>query len=139
MKVPLGLLADYANVTDSGKLNIMGVFQVINAPQFPHLHPQLHLVLQLEADRTEGGGKRKLEIKLTNEDGLTVLGVGGQMEVPKAAGDARITTGPIIQNHILGFQNLVFEKPGNYEFKVLVDEDFKFSVPLKVFELKQRA
>ena len=48
MRVALGVLADYANVSAEGKLNIMGVFQIVNAVQFPHVHPQMHLVLTEE-------------------------------------------------------------------------------------------
>lgn len=55
MRVALGVLADYANVSADGKLNIMGVFQIVNVIQFPHVHAQMHLVLTLEADPSEAG------------------------------------------------------------------------------------
>lgn len=77
-------------MTAEGKLNIMGVFQVINAPQFPYVHPQMHLVLTLEAHRSEVGKKKQIEIRLMSEDGLPLFSVGGETEVPKAPGDPRI-------------------------------------------------
>ncbi len=55
MRVALGVLADYANVSADGKLNIMGVFQIVNVIQFPHVHAQMDLVLTLEADPSEAG------------------------------------------------------------------------------------
>jgi len=85
MRVALGVLADYANVAADGKLNIMGVFQVVYAAQFPHVHPQMHLVLTLEADLSEAGKRKQLEIKLMGPDGAPLLGVGGEMEVPKGS------------------------------------------------------
>jgi len=33
------LVADYANVTDNGKLNVMGIFQRLHAREFPARHP----------------------------------------------------------------------------------------------------
>src|SRR5919204_3250104 len=48
MRLSLALLADYANVSHDGKLNIMGIFGQIHAPQFPAVHAQMHLVLSLE-------------------------------------------------------------------------------------------
>jgi len=43
------LAADYANITRDGKLNVMGIFSIINAPGFPAVHPQMYLVAQLTA------------------------------------------------------------------------------------------
>lgn len=132
MKVALSVLADYANVSAEGKLNIMGVFQVIYAAQFPHVHPQMHLILTLEADASEMGNKKQLEIKLMGPDGAPVLGVGGEMEVPKAGPFLGTAIG---LNHILGFQGVRFDKPGDYQFAVLVGGDHKQSIPLKVVQV----
>jgi hypothetical protein len=37
MEVTLAVLADYANVTGSGKLNVMGIFGEVNPPVLPDL------------------------------------------------------------------------------------------------------
>lgn len=50
MQVPLAVLADYANVTADGKLNIMGIFDIIYAPQVSFVHPQMQLVMKLRTD-----------------------------------------------------------------------------------------
>lgn len=130
MKATLGLLADYANVTPEGKLNIMGIFQVINAVQFPHVHPQLHLIVSLEAAAAEAGKRRKLEISLMTADGQTVFKIGGDLEVPKGQ-----APGPVMMNHIIGLNGLRFDKEGDYQFSVLVDEDEKRTIPLKVVKV----
>ena len=41
MDVTVAVLADYANVSQDGKLNIMGIFQEINPPMLPGLAPKL--------------------------------------------------------------------------------------------------
>jgi hypothetical protein len=49
MQVPLALLADHANVSAEGKLNLMGAFDVINARRFPAVHAQMHLVFRIRS------------------------------------------------------------------------------------------
>ena len=132
MRVALGVLADYANVAADGKLNIMGVFQIVYAAQFPHVHPQMHLVLTLEADPSEAGNKKQLEVKLMGPDGAPLLGVGGEMEVPKGSPFAGAAIG---LNHILGFQGVRFDKPGDYQFAVLIGSDHKDSIRFKVIQV----
>ena len=51
MLVKLAVLADYANVTSDGKLNILGIFDRMNVLNLPAVHPQMNLVLRLEAHR----------------------------------------------------------------------------------------
>ena len=53
MQVKLALLADYANVTAEGKLNILGIFDRINVVGVPAVHPQMHFILRLEAHPAE--------------------------------------------------------------------------------------
>lgn len=77
MKVTLAVLADYANITREGKLNILGIFDVIHAHDFPMTHPQMQLVMRFEADIAEAGKTKKLEIKLMDEDGKTLFVLNG--------------------------------------------------------------
>jgi len=52
------VVADYALVDQSGKMSVLGIFQHIWVPQFPAMHPRLHLVLRLKGRRTEVGSTR---------------------------------------------------------------------------------
>ena len=58
MKVNLALLADGANVSREGKLNILGIFDTIHAGKFPVVHAQMRLVVRLEASSAELGAKQ---------------------------------------------------------------------------------
>jgi hypothetical protein len=49
MYVAFALLADAANVALDGKLNILGVFDVVRAAAFPTVLPRVHLVARLKA------------------------------------------------------------------------------------------
>jgi hypothetical protein len=131
MDVTLALLADYANVTAEGKLNILGTFDTIFASKFPTVHPQMQLILSLEAHPAEAGSRKALEIRLMTEDGRNVFSIGAEMQIP----EAREPMGEMIKsNQIIGLQNVRFERPGSYQFAVLINGETKRTVALKVQE-----
>jgi hypothetical protein len=126
MQVKLALLADYANVTAEGKLNILGIFDRINVGAIPAVHPQMHLILRLEAHPAERGRPHNIEIRLHDPDGQTVFEVKGDM-VPHGESGQTIAT-----NQILTLNNLQLTKTGGYTFVVFVNNDLKSEVPLGV-------
>jgi uncharacterized protein DUF6941 len=136
MEVTLAVLADGANVTQDGKLNILGVFHALGASSYPATHPQMFLVVCFEADRSEEGKNKKVEIQLADEDGNRLFAVSAAAIVP---------TGPpgqvIRMNQILALNNVRFPKAGDYVFNILIGDDHKAAVELKLVEakLEQRA
>ena len=126
MQVKLALLADYANVTAEGKLNILGIFDRIRVQELPVVHPQMHLILRLEAHPAERDRSHPVEIRLHDPDGETVLDVRGDV-VPHGEVGHTIAT-----NQILTLNNLQLRKSGGYTFIVLVNNDLKSEVPLDV-------
>jgi hypothetical protein len=126
MQVRLALLADYANVTAEGKLNILGVFDRINVHELPAVHPQMHLILRLEAHPAERNRAHNVEIRLHDPDGQTIFEVTGDM-VPQGGPGQTVST-----NQILTLNNLQLTKTGGYNFVVLVNNDLKSEVMLEV-------
>ena len=125
------LAADYANVAEGGKLNVMGIFTQIFAPTFPAMHPSMFLVIKLGPDFPEYGQERQLTITLVDDDGvLEIAKVTGDIQVPMPVGGQK----PEI-NLTINLQALVFPKPGTYQFTVLIDKDFKGSLPIRVNQL----
>ena len=130
MEVPLALLADYANVSQDGKLNVMGVFDRIFAREFPAVHPEMRLVMTFAAGPAEKGSEKQIELKLLDADGMVKLHLTTQLTVPAESPD------PTVQaNHIVRLTGLVFEHPGRYQFSILVNGDEKKVVAFTVEHL----
>jgi hypothetical protein len=126
MQIKLALLADYANVTAEGKLNILGIFDRISVQQIPAIHPQMHLILRLEAHAAERDRLHNIEIRLYDPDGQTVFEVKGDI-VPHGTPGQTIAT-----NQILTLNNLQLTKVGGYVFVVFVNNDLKSEIPLGI-------
>jgi len=127
MDVTLGLLADYANVTGDGKLNVMGIFTDINAPVLPWSHPQMQLVLEFEAGAGEWDTQKNIEVKLLDQDANQLFAIGGSVKVPKGQPGRRVHI-----NSIMVFNNLQFKAQGDYVFHILIGGETKKEIPLRV-------
>lgn len=129
MDVTVAVLADYANVSKDGKLNIMGTFQEINATELPFQLPQMYLVLSFIAGPAEFGSTKNLRVVLLHSDGQEVFALEAQMQVPVNA--ARPGRRAYI-NETIGLAGVPFQQAGDYAFSILVGDDEKATVPLYV-------
>ncbi len=132
MEVTLALLADAANISGDGKLNILGIFNALGAQSFPVVHPQMALVLRFEASRAEEGKGRQIELQLADSDGQKLFKISAQLMVPTGTPPGS----PIRLNHILMVNNIQFTKPGDYMFSILIGDDQKASIDLKIVEVR---
>lgn len=130
MRVTLAVLADYANVSREGKLNILGIFDIIHAKAFPCVHNQMQLVMRFEADIAERGRQKSIEVQLIDEDGKQIMRLEGQMKIGEIKPGELFTA-----NQVLTLQNLLFEKPGTYRFDIFIDNQPQREVPLKVLHI----
>jgi hypothetical protein len=69
MKPLLFLAADYASVTGDGKLNVMGIFNDINAFNFPARHSSMHLIAKLGPELAVKLIDQLLELKKEDKHG----------------------------------------------------------------------
>lgn len=132
MDVKLAVLADYANVTKEGKINILGIFDTINSKVFPFVWHSMQLVMKFEYPRSESDTVKNIVVQLMDEDGKTIFQVAGELKLPKSQGNMLA----IQMNHFLILNSLRFEKPGNYQFSILVNNDEKASLQLRVLQVK---
>lgn len=130
VKVTLAVLADGANISREGKLNILGIFDVIHSQKFPMTHPQMLLVMRFEADFTDSDSRKKVEIHLMDADGKKLFVLPGEIHLGSGRPGDVIGT-----NQILTINLARFDAPGIYEFKILVEGELKSEVPLKVVQV----
>ena len=126
MKIDFAVVSDYALVDQYGKLSVMGIFQHIWVPQFPALHPRLHLVLRVKGKRTEIG-EHRVRIRFTGDTGNQILSGDGTVNFAEPpAGVTEIEAGAVL------VFDVPFERPGRYQFEINVDDDVETVVPITV-------
>jgi hypothetical protein len=128
MDVIFAILCDAANISQEGKLNILGSFANISATTFPIRHPEMHLVIRMEASPAEVGMQKKIEVTIMDEDGNKVSGFGADLVVPpqKKPGE------PAQMVAMLRMVDTVFPKKGRYAVYVLIDGKTETHIPLSV-------
>ena len=127
MEVPLAVLADSANVSQEGKLNIMGIFSQINAQSLPLRYPHMALALSLVAQVPEGGRKHQAVISCMDEDGSKLFEANATIDV-----EIKDPPNPATVNQIINLQLMEFHKEGDYSFNILINNELKRSVILAV-------
>ena len=126
MEVKTAVLADAANVSKDGKLNIMGIFDRITADEFPTSWPSMSFVVRLQAHSTETG-KHKMIVVVADEDGRKIAEMAAEFTIPKSkVGDGMPWKGQLIFP-IVGAQ---FPEPGMYSFDILIDGRYEDSMGL---------
>ena len=127
------LVADYANVTREGKLNVMGRFTNISARQFPAVHPEMWLIAMLSAAPAEYNTTRKLTVKLLNEDAtVEIMNWSRDITVPQGTAGRRVE-----MNQIVRLAGLVFPSEGAYQFSFLVDNDEKGTLVIDLLKIEE--
>jgi len=133
MKVRLAVLADAANVSREGKLNILGEFNLIWTQVFPAVCPRMFMVLKVEADPGEAPTKL-LRLRFLDQDSQPV----GPLIECEISLTQRFRSGvPISGIVMLEFRDAVFPREGTYELEVTSDTEdgWRTEIPLHVFRL----
>jgi hypothetical protein len=133
MEVKFAVLADHASITREGKLNVLGIFDVINTPTLPVSLPLFYVVVSYEAGAAEFDSTKHVEIVLCDEDGNRLLRLPQELKVvrPKVSGMM------VTANQIAGIVGCQFSKTGNYQFDILVNGDSKKTISLRVNQVAQ--
>ena len=133
MKFTIACLADAANISADGKLNILGQFDLIGAQEFPVRLPKMDLVLQIEAATAEGPS-HTIEIRVVDEDGkpLFLARSSLHLEQPFRPGH------PLRTQIIIPIVNAEFPGPATYSFEIFLDGAHQVSVPLHVMKPESR-
>ena len=128
MELDFALIADAATVDGSGKLNVLGVFDRIQARAFPARHGRIALVLRFSAGVADAG-THQVEIRLRSPDGTEVLRLDGRMDLRSTG---RPDSDQIKVPHVLNLDGITFPKEGTYHFDISAGGRSLTSLPLRV-------
>ncbi len=118
VKVIMMVAADYAAVEpQTGKLNVIGVFNRIAAKEFPIAHPRMYIAIKFEGEITDGSRSHQLSVALASEDGVNLIAIEGELPMPASPPGI-----PPQCNLVIELNQLKFENPGDYRFYVRVNE-----------------
>lgn len=131
MRVNLVVAAREVRADEStNDLDILGVFTEALPQALPGYLPLINLILFCEAETTEFGQTKLIEISLLYADGELQQKWYDEFVVPSSRRPGeRAFAAPIFP-----LRDVPFVKAGNYEFSVAVDRDPKNSLPFYVHE-----
>lgn len=115
MNVSFALFADAANISQEGKLNILGIFDAVHVSQFPALHPRATFVLHMKATPNDMGTHAML-LRWINPRGTEMWNSEAQLEVGTPAPGQHEVDMPIIVQ-----VDLPLDMLGAYTMRVTVD------------------
>ena len=115
MKILMAFLADEANISQEGKLNVLGVFDRISANQFPVLHPRMVFAFRVHMDGGDSGRTFPVRVRLENEGGEALFEASGDIVAPMI-GPGDFATA----NQLFGLVGLQFAREGVHRFVVEV-------------------
>ena len=126
MNIQVAVLCDAAT-EDNGKLNLLGAFDTIFAPQLPAVHPQCAVALRVTFMSGDEGA-RKLKLNFVDADGKSIM---PPIEIPVAVSlpdEALFLT----RNFIVNIQQLKFAEEGLYSVDVRLDDKSQGNIPLQI-------
>jgi hypothetical protein len=133
MNIQVAILCDAAT-DDNGKLNLLGAFDTIYAPQLPAVHPQCAVALRV-AFMSGDEGAHNLALNFVDADGRAIL---PSIEIPVTVtlpDDAYFLT----RNFIVNIQQLKFAEAGLYSVDLRLDGESRANIPLQVKNPPMRA
>lgn len=123
----MAVLADEANVSQEGKLNLMGIFDRIAAAEFPVVYPKIVFAFRVEAEYGDSGRTFPVRVSMENEDGAALFHAEGEILAPGVPPGEFSTA-----NQIFALVGVQFPAPGVYRFTVRVGESARAEAPLLV-------
>lgn len=117
MHVSFALFADSANISQEGKLNILGVFDALQVAQLPTVHPRATMVVRLKA-LPDDAGRHTLAFAWMGPGGDEMWSSTGELEVGAPPQGATELDVPVI-----AAIDLPIESAGTHVMRVALDGD----------------
>lgn len=115
MHISFAVFADGANLSQEGKLNVLGVFDALAVGGFPAVHPRTHFVVRLKGSLDDAGTHR-LSFSWVNPAGEVLWSSDGELNVTSGPNPGFEMDLPII-----AVIDLPLNQAGMYEMQVSLD------------------
>jgi hypothetical protein len=126
MHVSFALFADAANLSQEGKLNILGVFDAVQVGTLPAVHPRAHLVVRLKGTRTDVGS-HTVTLRWLNPQGNELWSSNGELNIGQPPPGIAEMDLPLI-----AAIDLPLDTPGSYVMGIALDDEPRAEVRLQV-------
>lgn len=117
MHISFAVFADGANLSQEGKLNVLGVFDALQVAGFPAIHPRTHFVLRLKGSM-EDTGNHTLTFRWMSPSDEELWSSNGELNVTPGPNPAFEMDLPII-----AVIDLPLNSAGLYTMRVALDGD----------------
>jgi uncharacterized protein DUF6941 len=126
MHVSFALFADAANLSQEGKLNILGVFDALQVATLPAVHPRAHLVVHIKGSGADIG-QHRVSFRWLSPNGQELWTSTGDLNVgPPPLGVAEMDLPLIAQ------VDLPMDSAGSYNMAIAIDGDHTIDVGVQV-------
>jgi hypothetical protein len=126
MQVSFALFADAANLSQEGKLNVLGVFDALQVGTLPAVHPRAHLVVHLKGSPADVG-RHTVTLRWVNPTGSELWTSTGELNVGQPPAGVTEMDLPLIAQI-----DLPIDAAGGYHMTVSLDEQKSAEVPVQV-------
>jgi hypothetical protein len=126
MHVSFAVFADAANLSQEGKLNILGVFDALQVAQLPAMHPRATLVVHLKGTPADSGTHRVL-LQWQSPSGSVLWSSEGELGVAQPPSGVLEMDFPLVAQI-----DLPLDVAGRYTLRVGLDGETRAEVPVQV-------
>jgi len=126
MHIAFALFADAANLSQEGKLNVLGVFDALQVGTLPAVHPRATLVVRIKGGRTDVGA-HALGLRWVNPSGIELWSSVWELNVSGLPTGVEEMDMPLI-----GTVDLPLDVPGEYAMRVALDDEPVAALALQV-------
>lgn len=115
MHISFAVFADAANLSQEGKLNVLGIFDALHVNGFPSMHPRAHFVVRVKGGASDSGTHR-LTFHWLNPHDTELWASSGELAV-----EAGPTAALEMDLPIIAVVDLPLDSSGQYTMKVELD------------------
>lgn len=127
MHISFAVFADAANLSQEGKLNVLGIFDALQVGGLPSVHPRAHFVIRLKGGNADAG-EHTMTFRWTNPRGNELWQSTGNLQLEATPG-ALVAE---VDLPVIAVVDLPLDVPGQYAMQVELDNEPVTRIPLYV-------